>query len=71
MPDFMHTREPLLLNARGIDGRAAARAMKAEEVMVLDIMVALIPPARQMDPTGAGGQTPSLMMSSQDQDSID
>ena len=60
LPDFMHTREPLLLNARGIDGRAAARAMKAEEVMVLDIMVALIPPARQMDPTGAGGANSEL-----------
>ena len=49
LPDFMHTREPLLLNARGIEGRAAARARKADEVMVLDIMVASIPPARQVD----------------------
>lgn len=56
LPDFMHTREPLLLNERCIDGRAAARAMKAD-VMVLDIMVASIPPA--IGSRGVAGQGPS------------
>jgi hypothetical protein len=35
---FMHTLEPLLLNARGSEGRAAARATK-EEVIIWAFMM--------------------------------
>ena len=59
LPDFMHTREPLLLNARGMDGRDAARAMKAEEVMVLDIMMGVDPAGSASELMGAAGECPS------------
>ena len=39
----MHTLEPLLLNAWGIDGRAAARAAKEEAIICAFMMSARSP----------------------------